>query len=156
MRTNDKSNLAYDYGYLYGQTAALPKRNRELEEERRQKRVEELRRRRAQDLAKKRKELQKKQQLKLKSISILLAVAVSVLFGGIIYRYASISETNSQINKLKTQLATETNKVSELNMEYTMAQNLDTIRDKAKQLGMDFPNSDQIVYFDLNGETSGS
>ncbi|MHB1314415.1 MAG: hypothetical protein ACYCX2_02880 [Christensenellales bacterium] len=153
MRTNDRSNLAYKYEYQYGQTATQPRRDWAQEEQRRKK-LQEQRRRRAEELAKKLQLHKKRQQVKLKVMSVLLAVAVSVLFGGVIWRYAAISETNSKINTLKKELESQTNKISELDMEYTMAQKLDTIRDKAKALGMDFPESSQIIYFDMDAQAA--
>lgn len=84
-----------------------------------------------------------------------LAVAVVVFLActGLIYFKCLISATQMEINRLQNEIDKAKSENSRLEAVHTEAINLDTIRLSAQELGMGYPQNDQIRYFSVQSES---
>lgn len=81
-------------------------------------------------------------------LSVFLGCAICAL---IVSRYAEIAVNNSDILETKKALAAEQKITEDLNLRIAMAEDLDYIRDTAKEkLGMDFPQQNEIRYVEVS------
>ncbi|MGI6705313.1 MAG: hypothetical protein ACOX6S_03270 [Clostridia bacterium] len=83
-------------------------------------------------------------------LSVFLGCAVCAL---IVSRYAQIAVNHSEILESKKALAAEQKITEDLKLRIAMAEDLDYIRDTAKEkLGMDFPQQNEIRYVKVSTE----
>lgn len=86
--------------------------------------------------------------------TILLIAFVFVILSGLVLRYASISNvsyTNTQIQAENETLRDELDKVK---MENALKEDLNSIQERATQLGMYYPKDEQINYFEADLDTA--
>jgi len=83
-------------------------------------------------------------------LSVFLGCAICAL---IVSRYAQIAANHSEILETKKALAAEQKITEDLKLQITMAEDLDYIRETAKEkLGMDFPQQNEIRYVEVSTE----
>lgn len=150
MIVNSRDNLAYDY-----RGSAQPQHLRPLKPLKKPKvtppaKPPEQQRKKA----KKAKPALKKNQ---KTAMILMTLITVAVFALVITRFAGISKLNNDITSIKQQLTEQQNLESRLRLELIANQSLDVIRNKASQaLGMDFPDDEQIYYYNADGNNIAS
>ena len=133
MIVNSRDNLAYDYTKLEPPVARKPKALPARKEEERPKRAQARK---------------PKYSRKQKVAIVMMTLVVVSTFAMVIWRYASINLQNAAVNDLKTELAEQQNINDRLQIQLVSAQNLESIKERAYALGMDFPEESQLYYFE--------
>lgn len=148
MLVNQKSSLAYKMEAA-AQPYAIPQRrpHKEMPVPRRQERPGEDVRQKQRSAAK----AQAQPKRAYKAALVFMVLTLFALFSIVVWRYALINTRNTQINELKAQISEELDLTDRLKMELTSAQNLETIKQKAAELGLDFPDESQIYYYSATG-----
>ncbi|MGI6176638.1 MAG: hypothetical protein ACOYJC_10885 [Christensenellales bacterium] len=88
-----------------------------------------------------------------KFMVVLMAFITAAVFMGIIWRYSVIHDENLMVGDIKETITEQADRNEKLKMELANQKNLQTVSEKAKELGMKFPNGEQIVYYGVNSTT---
>ena len=81
----------------------------------------------------------------------IVVVLIGILFIGVLFGYAAISETKYQVYEHKQAIEELQKKIEKYQIELEAMNKTSIIEDKAlKQLGMKVPNRQQIVYLGMN------
>lgn len=87
--------------------------------------------------------------------SLLGAALVFVLLFLVVFSYVSLYETQTQVAELENELETLTQLQEHLEARYEDSIDLDAVEQRARELGMKEPTSDQIVYVRVDvGDTT--
>ncbi|MGI6168271.1 MAG: hypothetical protein ACOYI4_00955 [Christensenellales bacterium] len=147
MLVNQKSNLAYKMeatAQPYAIPQRRPRQDIPLPKPRERQRVEHSRQRSAI-------RAQEKNKRAYRGVLVFMVLALFALFSIVVWRYALINTRNNQINDLRAQISQELDVQDRLQMQLTSAQNLENIKQRAAELGLDFPDEDQVYYYPSSG-----
>ncbi len=78
--------------------------------------------------------------------TILLIAFVFALLSGIVIRYAGISNVNYQNSQIESNITELSGQLDKLKMDIALKDDLNSIQQRATQLGMGYPTEGQIVY----------
>jgi cell division protein FtsL len=82
-----------------------------------------------------------------KFVVVLMAFITAAVFIGVIWRYSVIHDQNLMMGDIKENITEQSDRNEKLKMELANQKNLQTVSEKAKELGMKFPNGEQIIYY---------
>ncbi len=90
------------------------------------------------------------------AVSVVAAMLVFLTLIGLIYIKYSVTAMQLQINQLQTSIEDKAQEASRLQASIHEMENVSLIREKAKALGMGYPDADHILRVDLSEPTSSS
>jgi cell division protein FtsL len=91
-----------------------------------------------------------------KFVVIMMVFITAAVFIGIIWRYSIIHDENLTVGNIKEHITEQADRNEKLKMELINQKNLQIVSEKAKGLGMKFPNGEQIIYYGAETTTDNT
>jgi cell division protein FtsL len=92
----------------------------------------------------------RRQPLALQRVLLFLcAILAAGACMGLLFLKSQVLVTQRSINKIQTEITQLERSNSEMSAQVTSAQNINVIMDRARQLGMNTPKQDQVLYVAL-------